>query len=636
MRKDVLKFLFIGNQDEKEQFFKKAQEAGIVHFIDTAGAGIAKDVPEDVQHITAAIKVLRGLPTVEQEENYAPLDADAIASEILRLHHDHQKLLEDLRVLNLDISRIEIFGDFAKDDLIYVEKEGKRVIQFFYSKPDLFKDQPEPEELLYVGTDHNLDYYVAINPAPVAYDKMIEIKIEQPLGVLKHRYKEAEKKNREIERHLHEYAKYNNFLHAALLKKLNQYHLYTAQNYAKYALDDSVFAIEGWVPETKIDQLNRLVDRMHVYSEEIAIEPMDQVPTYLENTGFSRIGEDLVHIYDIPSPADKDPSLWVLICFTLFFAFIMADAGYGLVYLGIATFIRYRYPHLKGTAKRVLNLFTILSVGCIFWGILTSSFFGMDIDPNNPVRKLSIVNWLAEKKASYLMSTHDTSYQAYIQKYPSLAQVTDPHEFISYSPEGGGHPILSRLNDNVMFELALLIGVVHLMISLLRYSTRHWQNLGWVVFLIGAYLYFPYYLKVPSILNYAGGIDLVQGGKFGLQLMTGGIIFAWVGSIIINGWSGLFEVATLIQVFADTLSYLRLYALGLAGAIVASTINDIVSRVPLIVGILLIILSHGINIALSTMSGIIHGLRLNFLEWYHYSFEGGGKPFSPLKLLKKE
>lgn len=155
-------------------------------------------------------------------------------------------------------------------------------------------------------------------------------------------------------------------------------------------------------------------------------------------------------------------------------------------------------------------------------------------------------------------------------------------------------------------------------------------------FLIGAYLYFPYYLKVPSFLNFVGGIDLVRGGEIGLELMYAGIGVAWVLSIIKHGWTGIFEVMTLIQVFADSLSYLRLYALGLAGAIVASTINEIASGMPLFAAVFLILCAHAVNIMLGTMSGIIHGLRLNFLEWYHYSFEGGGKEFQPLMLLKKE
>ena len=89
---------------------------------------------------------------------------------------------------------------------------------------------------------------------------------------------------------------------------------------------------------------------------------------------------------------------------------------------------------------------------------------------------------------------------------------------------------------------------------------------------------------------------------------------------------------TAIQVFADILSYLRIFALGLAGSIMSSTINQLSSQMPLFIGIITIIFAHTINILLSIMGGTIHGLRLNFLEWYHYSFEGGGRPFKPLEL----
>jgi V/A-type H+-transporting ATPase subunit I len=247
------------------------------------------------------------------------------------------------------------------------------------------------------------------------------------------------------------------------------------------------------------------------------------------------------------------------------------------------------------------------------------------------------VQWLAEKKAAYQLRTDDEAVKEWVKKYPELKNVKDPHEFVSFYPDPKkGHVILNKLTDNVMFELALFLGVIHLILSLLRYVRRNFYNIGWVAFLIGAYLYFPLYLKTPSFLNYVGGIDLVRGGEIGFQLMLAGIGVAWVLAIVHYGWKGIFEVMVLIQVFADTLSYLRLYALGLAGAIVASTINGIASEMPLFVAILLILISHFINIIMSTQSGIIHGLRLNYIEWYHYSFEGGGRPFQPLQLLNKE
>ncbi len=78
--------------------------------------------------------------------------------------------------------------------------------------------------------------------------------------------------------------------------------------------------------------------------------------------GIFRLGEDLVHIYDTPSATDKDPSNWVLYSFALFFAFIIGDAGYGLVYLAIALFLKYKFPNVKGAGKRFINLFILISV----------------------------------------------------------------------------------------------------------------------------------------------------------------------------------------------------------------------------------------------------------------------------------
>lgn len=636
MREDVRKFLFLGLEEEKEAFFKRAQAQGVIHFIDPYLSS-HKDIPQDVQRLTAAIKVLRGLPPAEQEENFNGVKEDSIVDEILRLHEQREKLQERLRVLAMEISRIEVFGHFSFEDIAYIERKGKCVIQFFCARPNLYVEEPMPENLLFVTSEHGLDYYIAINEHPVTYERMVEMKFEHSLTALQNIHEAAQKQQHEIEHELKKYAKYNEFLHQAMIGKLNRYNLNHTQTYVQQVMGGTLFAVEGWVPANQVDQLKQVVGDLNIYWEEIAIEPTDIIPTYLENEGLSRLGEDLVHIYDTPSATDKDPSMWVLGGFALFFAFIIGDAGYGLVYLALALFLRYKYPNLKGLAKRVLNLFTLLCLGCVIWGTLMTSFFGMQIGLDNPLRKLSLVQWLAEKKAAYHLHRDDEVVREWKGKYCELEGVKDPHEFVCFSADPKqGFVVLNRLTDNVMFELALFVGVVHLILSLLRYVGRNWQNIGWIAFLIGAYLYFPYYLKTPSFLNFVGGVDLVKGGEFGFQLMLGGIGIAWILSIIRHGWTGIFEIMVLIQVFADTLSYLRLYALGLAGAIVGSTINEIASGLPLMAGVLLIVISHFVNIILGTMSGIIHGLRLNFLEWYHYSFEGGGKRFQPLKLLKRE
>lgn len=639
MRYDVKKFLFVGFPGESQSFFKKAQHVGVIHFIQPALAP-AKELPTDLQRLLTAIKVLRGLPPLEQEENFDVLVADELVDKIIDLKETLEKLAEEERILKLEIARIEIFGDFSLEDIASIEKEGHCKVQFFVGKSGLFHEAPLPEGLIYVASENNLDYFIAINDTLTSYENLVEMQIEHSLGVLKSKARATAASYFSAEQHLKRYAIYNEFLHHALVAKMNKYNLHQAINCSQSALNGDLFVVEGWVPINKIDQLNDIVREHRVHYEEIAIEPIDAVPTCLENSGLGRVGEDLVHIYDTPSTTDKDPSLWVLWAFSLFFAMIIGDGGYGLVYLAIALYLNYRFSKATGVGKRFLKLVSILCVSCILWGFMTTSFFGMKIDIDNPIRKLSLTTWLVEKKAEYLMTHHESSaYQVWVRDYPEIATATSPAEFVTKGATINNgvteYDIHNWLTDNIMLELALFVGVVHIIISFLRYIRRNWNGIGWIAFLIGGYLYFPYYLDTPSFLNFVGGVDFERGAQVGYHLMMGGIGTAVLIAIVRGGWTGILEVTAVIQVFADILSYLRLYALGLAGGIVSATINEMAGALPFVIAAVLIIASHLVNMLLGLMSGVIHGLRLNFLEWYHYSFEGGGKPFRPLKLLKK-
>jgi len=469
---------------------------------------------------------------------------------------------------------------------------------------------------------------------------MVEMIFDQSLSQLK---EEVAKLNEEIrldETQLKQQSKYLAFLRKAAVLSYNQYNLNRNLDFTKDELDDTLFAVEGWVPENKLPQLNEVVGDLGIFQEEVAIEESDVIPTYLENKGVGRIGEDLVHIYDTPSHTDKDPSLWVLFAFSLFFAMIVNDAGYGLAYLAIVLFLRFRLKDVKATGKRVLNLATMLSVSCIIWGVLTTSFFGIDIPVDSPLRRLSLLTWLSEKKAEYHMAIKDQTYQDYVYVYPKVIEAKSGQEFFQATQvtEAGvvTNDVLDNVGRNILLELALMIGIIHIALSFMRYLGRSWSGIGWIMVLIGGYLYFPHFLGETTLLHYVFGVPPDFGAVEGLQLMYAGLAVAVVLAIIQHRLGGLAEPMNVIQVFADVLSYLRLYALGLASGIVAQTINELYGAIPILIAIVLMVLAHGVNMAIGIMSGVIHGLRLNFLEWYHYSFDGGGKQFDPLRLYEVE
>ena len=137
-------------------------------------------------------------------------------------------------------------------------------------------------------------------------------------------------------------------------------------------------------------------------------------------------------------------------------------------------------------------------------------------------------------------------------------------------------------------------------------------------------------------MEFLGIIPKTTAETVGIQLVYGGIGVAVVFALIQKRLKGIAEITQIIQVFADILSYLRLYALALASTIMARTFNDMGLGIGLVLGSVIILLGHSINILLGTMGGVIHGLRLNFIEWYHYSFEGEGRLFNPLRKLRKQ
>ncbi len=626
---DTKKYLFIGAREDLDEFFERAQSRGFIEFIAPSGKKLLEH-PLAVKNLMSAIKLLRKQPVKKPYTGGGDLAfADTISERILGLKTDIEKLSEEVRLLSAEIARVEPFGDFSMEDIDYIEKKGNRKIQFFCMKTAKSHKSNFTDEVIYVGTDYDLDYFITINREMRTYPGMIEMRIDRPVGELHNHLSFAKETLQQLEAELKGFAGHIEFLHEALIEQLNSYYLACAKKESEFPLDNALFAIEAWVPKIKTAALFSMMDGMAVHAEQIAIEDQERVPTYMENKGAPRMGQDLVLIYDVPAVSDRDPSGWVLWAFVLFFSMIVSDGGYGLLFLGLAGYLKYKFPQLKGSGKRLLRLFAIASAGCILWGMATSSYFGIHINPESPLAKISLIQFLAEKKASYHIASSDEVHKKWIDKNPELSPIAEGKQFLQQAPAAR-----DEFSDNILLEFSLLVGVIHIGLSLLRYLWRNWANFGWALFLVGGYLYFPSALHATSIVEFLGLVPKDIAGQVGIQLIYIGIGMAAILALIQKRLRGLGEIANVVQVFADVLSYLRLYALALASSIMAETFNDIGKGLGLAIGAIVIILGHTVNLVLAIEGGVIHGLRLNFIEWYHYSFDGGGILFNPLKRLK--
>lgn len=634
---DLAKYLIVGSKSEMDRFFTLAQRAGFIEFIGMSKKK-ALEMPEDAKTILSAIKITRAHSSQDHEPFETQLDPVALAEAIVQWNETLEKLQEEERILTVEIARIQAFGNFSRSELDLLEQESKRVFQFFCMKSDQARDIILPREVIYVGTEYDLSYFVSIAKERIQYPKMIEIVIDKPVGELKERLHQVKLEITHIEHEIHESARGTYYLQNGLLSYLNEYHLKLAKHDAISPVSN-LFAIEAWVPRTKIKGLQGLLSGLDVFAEEIAVETKDRIPTCQENHGTAKIGEDLVHVYDIPSHTDKDPSFWVLIFFAIFFAMIVSDAGYGLVYLSIGLFLKFKYKKASGFLRRFIKLIFILSSACIIWGIATASFFGIAFGPESPLQKVSFLNYLATKKAAYHLQMRDDVYEEYVKEFPDVAQAKNGDEFlVATKTENEGKVVYQAQSDfvgDILLELSLFIGVIHITLSFCRYMLRNWTGFGWVFFMVGGYLYFPSFLDATSLVNFLGWVSKPVAFAVGSQMLYAGLVLVFIAALLQKRkWGALHELTNAIQVFADVLSYLRLYALSLAGMIMASTFNDLAVKVGVFGGIFVLLIGHLTNLTLTIMSGTIHGLRLNFLEWYHYSFEGGGRLFDPLRIRK--
>lgn len=638
---DVHKYLVLGTEEDLDLFFDRAQQHGFMEFI----APITKksvELPNDVHNLLIANKILRKQPVRKKYEGLWEISyANYIAKRIIELRDEIERLTEEKRLVEAEIHRVAPFGDFSMEDIDFIEKEGNKKIQFFCMKSDKSHKTSFGDEVIYIGTEYDLDYFITINSEAKSYLDMIEMRVDRSEAELKNHLNFIKEAIHDLEGELKSYAGHIDFLHEALLEQLNTYHLDQAKKEVSHPLSSSgLFSTETWVPKSKETLIHSLLEGLSVHCERIKTEENDRVPTHMENSGLNRLGEDLVRIYDIPATTDKDPSGWVFWFFALFFAIIVADGGYGLLYLAVAIYMKYKFPTLKGQSKRFLKLVTILSCFVIGWGILTSSFFGLKIDRNSFLGRLSPMQYMVEEKAQYHLDKKDDVYDFWVHDYPQLKNVTTGDEFLSAVVKEKGESKVYVASDafsaNILLEFSLLLGVIHLSFSFIRYLWRNWAGLGWIAFMLGGYLFFPIKLHATSMVQFMGWIDAATAREIGLQLIYTGLGVAVFLALIQKRLKGIGEIVNVVQVFADVLSYLRLYALALAGSIMAATFNDMGVAIGLLGGFVVIIVGHGVNILLGMMAGVIHGLRLNFIEWYHYSFEGGGRLFNPLKLLKSE
>lgn len=307
----------------------------------------------------------------------------------------------------------------------------------------------------------------------------------------------------------------------------------------------------------------------------------DMVPTLIRNPAWVRPINILFSMLDIlPGYREVDIRSVFLIFFALFFAILVGDAGYGLIFLAIAVFARFKMKHMP---REPFRLVVLLSLCTIVWGAITGNYFGVASLPA-PLRGFEIP-WMK-----------------------------DDHNLMAFS---------------------FLVGAIHLTIArvwsalqMIR-STRALGELGWICL-----TWFMYFLASKLIL----GIDLPTWSKClfpaGIALL---VLFMTPLKLLKKEWADHVMLPfDVIGNFADLVSYVRLFAVGSAGLAVAIAFNELAIGTGVdsvggaIKASIILFLGHSLNIILCLMSILVHGVRLNTLEFSrHVGLVWAGFKYEP-------
>ncbi len=386
----------------------------------------------------------------------------------------------------------------------------------------------------------------------------------------------------------------------APLLRASQLHFRNALRFAQARAesrgDEHVVWLQGFCPAARLAELHRRAAENGWGLVVAEPDDDDPTPTLLRNSRFTALFQPVMDFLRVlPGYREFDASSIFLIFFTLFFAMILGDAGYGLLLLA-ATFVASRcFPAIP---RRTLPLFYLLSAATVIWGAMNGLWFGVPQLAELPGLRSLVV--------------------------PSLdAFVTD--------------------NEATLIWLCLTLGAVHLTLAHLWAAWRHRSlqslaDLGWMLVVWAAYVAAVWVLVGEGQLSVA--IMLAAGGLVGVVLFgeqTGVSFMRGVGRGLLNLPLNLL---TAISSFSDMVSYLRLFAIGLATKEVAVAFNQLALEVGFdgvvaaLGAALLVLLGHSVNLLLGALGVIVHGLRLNLLEFSrHLNVTWSGIPYEPFRLL---
>ncbi|MGD1074511.1 MAG: V-type ATP synthase subunit I [Thermodesulfovibrionales bacterium] len=583
----LVKATLYGPSVEKNTVLDGLQKLGCMHLTDLSlGSTEEREAPGSSTYAREALQFLQDSPVRRRGlRSGRNVDLQMVVRDTIEVRDRSKMLADEFAQLHRWIADLEPWGDFELPE--WAHQGDLRL--WFYVVPNHKISVIQAIDLPWrvVARDGRFSYVVIVAADPPSGMPVAPVTLQpRSLSTLRSRLDEVEREMEELD-----YRRIGLTLYIRMLRQyLDEADDCAARQQAerKTLEREQVFAVQGWAPRERVEAMKSFASDRRLAITIEAPGPKDTPPTLLQNPSALRGGESMTMFYKTPGYSMWDPSKPVFFAFALFFGMIFSDAGYGLL-LGIlllAIWKRLGRSENGGAMRGVLSALVISSVA---YGVLVGSYFG-------------------------------------------------------WTPPEGSHLGTLRLLDvndrGLLMLISISIGIVHLTCANLvsawgrRKSLAALSSIGWAAIVLGGF-------SVGLSKNYPGLAKLSDPGWGGIGL--GGILILLFSSEhpfnlapkallsrLLHGLKGFTEIS---KAFGDVLSYLRLFALGLASIKLGESFNSLASGsmasrgVGLLLGLVILIVGHTINFSMGIMSGVVHGLRLNLIEFFNWSLPEEGERF---------
>lgn len=586
---EMTKYDFILMSGDADAFLAKLQQVGLVDITRSV-----KPVDEQSEKLALRAEIYRkALSALKQVEpaEFAEKTYGDLAVNVLDTISGKDEALNQLAQLRKELEESRPWGNFDVNGIKRLAEKGLK-LHFYKTKvvDPAWKEQYALSEIselegytyfVVVADSEEYEFPLKELPAPTRDCSSIEKEI-----------KSLEDDVEKYDRHLAELKCHEPDLQRELDKLLSKLDLHLAGVAGEKAAEDYLTVFEGFVPTDKEAALREMLEQEHVFYVADKAVVDDNPPIKLKNNKFVSMFEMLTDMYGRPKYDEFDPTVFISIFFMLFFAFCMGDMGYGLVLIGASL-------ALKKMLGKIAPLGITLGIATTVVGFLFHTFFSVD---------MLTWSWLPEGVKKCMLPSQIAGF------------------------------------DGTMV-LALLVGIVHICLAMIvkTYQSTKVKGFanslstwGWTLLIVGGVIVGG--LALMGVMDKA----VTKWVIIGIGVLSAlGIFFLndLHRNPLLNFGSGLWETYnTATGLLGDVLSYLRLYALGLAGAKLGEAFNAIgvqalgdggAGWIPFV---LIVVVGHTLNVAMCVLGAFVHPLRLNFLEFFKNSgYEGSGREYHPLK-----